>query len=68
MTIRQLPTADDAMRIARMIVEAHINTWGYVPHPDYLKESIAASLAKAANTGTLAWTTEGETALVKEGS
>ena len=37
---------DDAMKVARAIVEAHINTWGMVPHPDYLKEAIAASLRK----------------------
>lgn len=37
-----------AMLIARMIVEAHINTWGMIPHPDFLKESIAASLRRAA--------------------
>ena len=56
--MRLLPTADQAMKIARMIVEAHINYWGYIPHPDRLKESIAASLARAANTGTLAWADE----------
>lgn len=60
MTVRELPKRDDAMLIARRIVEAHINTWGYIPHPDYLKESIAASLAKAANTGTLSWSVAGD--------
>jgi len=41
--------ADEA---ASMIVEAHINTWGMIPHPDYIKDSIAASL-RAVRNGSL---------------
>lgn len=42
-------TKDWADQIASMIVEAHINTWGMVPHPDYMKESVAASLRAVCN-------------------
>jgi hypothetical protein len=38
---------DEAMLIARTLVEQHIEHWGYVPHPDFLKEAIAAELRKA---------------------
>lgn len=38
---------DWAMIAARRMVEAHINSWGYVPHPDFLKDMIAAGLRKA---------------------
>lgn len=30
-----------AMRFARKIVEDHIAAWGYIPHPDKLKDEIA---------------------------
>lgn len=43
---------DWADQAASMIVEAHINTWGMVPHPDYIKESVAASL-RAVRNGSL---------------
>ncbi len=35
---------------ASMVVEGHINSWGMVPHPDFLKDAIAANL-RAARTG-----------------
>lgn len=56
MTENTEPFNADAMVIARAIVEAHNNTWGQIPHWNYLQESIAASLGKAARTGTLKWT------------
>lgn len=41
-----------AMVIAEMIVEAHVNTWGTVPNPQYLERTIAANLCKAARLGS----------------
>lgn len=38
---------DDPMRRARKLVEAHIADYGMVPHPDKLKEAIAAELGLA---------------------
>ena len=32
---------------ASRMVEAHINSWGMVPHPDFLKDMIAAGLRAA---------------------
>jgi len=32
---------------ASRMVEAHINSWGMVPHPDFLKDMIAAALREA---------------------
>lgn len=38
---------DPAMLAARILVEDHIAVWGMVPHPDKLKEAIAAALIRA---------------------
>ncbi len=35
---------DEAMRMARDIVEDHIRIWGMVPSPDKMKERIASAL------------------------
>jgi hypothetical protein len=35
---------DKQMKMARALVEQHIEAYGYVPHPDKLKEAIAAQL------------------------
>jgi hypothetical protein len=35
---------DDAMLIARKIVEDHIEFYGMVPHPDRIKERISRAL------------------------
>lgn len=43
---------DWAMLAARQMVEAHINSWGMVPSPDFLKDMIAAGL-RAAHNGSL---------------
>ena len=32
---------------ASRMVEAHINSWGMVPHPDFMKDMIAAGLRAA---------------------
>lgn len=34
---------------ASRMVEAHINSWGMVPSPDFLKDMIAAGLRAASN-------------------
>jgi hypothetical protein len=36
-----------AMLTARRLVEAHIEAYGYVPHPDKLKEAIATEIVSA---------------------
>lgn len=36
------------MLTARRLVEEHIRIYGYVPHPDKLKEAIATEIAAAA--------------------
>ena len=38
---------DWADHAASMVVEGHINSWGMVPHPDFLKDMIAAGLRAA---------------------
>lgn len=43
----KIPNDDPAMLVARSVVEAHILHWGMVPHPDYLKEAIAAAIQRA---------------------
>lgn len=40
---------DGAMQQARALVERHIAVFGYVPHPDKIKEAIADSLRQAAS-------------------
>lgn len=42
------PKDDQAMLSARRMVEDHIRAYGMVPHPDRLKEAIAAALRRAA--------------------
>lgn len=39
------------MRRARALVEAHINEYGMVPHPDKIKEAIAVELGLAEMRG-----------------
>jgi hypothetical protein len=41
---------DAAMLAARRIVEAHIAEYGYIDHPDILKEAIAGALRRAAQS------------------
>jgi hypothetical protein len=38
-----------AMLTACRLVEEHIRVYGYVPHPDKMKEAIAAALARVAS-------------------
>lgn len=38
---------DMIMRIARRVVEAHIQEYGMVPHPDKMKEAIAAVIRES---------------------
>jgi len=42
-------TAEQAMLVARRLVEDHIEIYGMVPHPDKLKEAIARELSKVAS-------------------
>jgi hypothetical protein len=39
---------DEAMLIARALVEEHSYRWGMVPYPDFLKEAVAKALRTAA--------------------
>lgn len=39
-------THDTSMLRARALVEAHISEYGFVPHPDKIKEAIATELRK----------------------
>jgi hypothetical protein len=42
-----------AMKVARAVVEAHIENYGMVPHPDRLKEAIAELLTTGIFRGTI---------------
>lgn len=42
---------NDAMLIARKMVEDHIECYGMVPHPDRIKERIAGALRIAFEQG-----------------
>lgn len=47
------PKAGGTMRLARMVVERHIEVYGYVPHPDKLKEAISSTLATESKLSVL---------------
>jgi uncharacterized small protein (DUF1192 family) len=52
---------NEAMLTARKLVEEHISAYGYIPHPDKIKDAVAAEIARlraaldVANQGLAAW-------------
>lgn len=46
-TLRETKMDDKAMLTARRLVEAHIQDYGMVPHPDKMKEAIAKAIEDA---------------------